>query len=86
MAFLVKALFSGNECSKNADISILSNFWAFFPIFFSISINFAKCCLLAKFQTNWTIQTEIIGGAAIPICIKPGLFRVKKGTNHSACL
>ena len=34
MAFLVKALCSLNECSKNADISILMNFLAIFSNFF----------------------------------------------------
>ena len=69
MAFLKKALFSWNECSKNADISILSNFLAFFPIFFSISRHFAKYYLQGKFQINWTIQTKItVGGgeSAVP--------------------
>ena len=33
MVFLKKALFSWNECSKNADISILSNFLAFLQLF-----------------------------------------------------
>ena len=54
-----------------------------FPIFFSISRNFTKYYLHAKFQINWTIQTEITEGVrispplAIPICKKPNLFRVK---------
>ena len=56
-----------------------------FRIFFSISRNFTKDYLHAKFQTNWTIQTEIRGGGGgriclpptIPICKKPGLFTVK---------
>ena len=80
MAFLVKALFRWNEYSKNADISVLSNFLA---IFFSISRTFTKYYLHAKFQINWTIQTEISEGGricpppSIPICKKPGLFRVK---------
>ena len=34
MAFLVKVLFRWNECSKNADISVLSNFLALFLNFF----------------------------------------------------
>ena len=62
MAFLKKALFSWNECSKNVDISILSNFLNFFPIFFPIERKFAKYYTHAKFQINWTIQTEITGG------------------------
>ena len=54
-------------------------------MFFSISRNFTNFYLHAKFQLNWTIQTEITegegGGAesaspAIPICKKLGLFRV----------
>ena len=87
MAFLVKALFSWNECWKNADISILSNFLAKFSNFLSISRNSAIYYLHAKFQINWTIQIEITEGGggricpglAIPICKKPGLFRVKEG-------
>ena len=35
MVFLAKAVFRWNESSKNADISILSNFLAFFSDFFS---------------------------------------------------
>ena len=68
---------------KNADISILSNFLAIFSNFFLISRNFAKYYLHAQFQINWTIQTEITegggvgGGRIIPICIMPGLFRIK---------
>ena len=34
MAFLVKALFRWTECSKNADISVLSNFLTIFVNFF----------------------------------------------------
>ena len=34
----------------------------FFQTFFSISRNFIKFNLHAKFQINWTIQTEITGG------------------------
>ena len=56
----------------------------FFRIFFSISRNFAKYYMHAKFQIKWTIQTEITDGGGgricplptIPICKKPGLFRV----------
>ena len=60
---------SWNECPKNADISILSNFLA---ICFSITTNFANYYLRAKFQINWTIQTEITEGAesALPGQIK----------------
>ena len=67
------------QCSKNADISILSNFLAtLFPNFFLNFEKFAKCYLHAKFQIDWTIQTKITGGGqAIAICKKPGLFRVK---------
>ena len=61
---------------------VLSNFLAiFFKFFFSISRNFTKFYLHAKFQINWTIQTEITEGVAeyaspvIPICKKPSLFR-----------
>ena len=82
MAFLAKALFRWNKSLKNTDISILSNFLAIsFQIFF-ISSDFAKYYLHTKVQINWTIQTEITEGVsicpplAIPICKKPGLFRV----------
>ena len=74
MAFLAKALFQWNKSSKNADISILSNFLV---IFFSISRNFTQYYLHAKFQINRTIQTEICPLPAIPICKKPTLYRVK---------
>ena len=73
---------------KNADISILSNFLAiFFSNLISVSRNFTNYHLRVKFQINWTIQTEITWGGgggqnlsskAIPICKKPGLFRVKR--------
>ena len=63
MAFLVKALFRWNKYSKNADISVLKKLPGnFFRIFFSISRNIAKYYLHAKFQINWTIQTEITEG------------------------
>ena len=81
MPFLVKALFRWNECSKNADISVLSNFLATFFNFFSI---FIKYYLNAKFQINWTIQTKITeGGQNLPFpghtnLQKSGLFRVNR--------
>ena len=53
------------QSSKNADISILSNFLTLFSDFFSISRNFTKYYLHAKFQINWTIQTEITEGGRI---------------------
>ena len=66
---------------------LISAFWAtswqFFFEFFSISRNFVRYYLRAKFQINWTIQTEITEEGricpppAIPICKNPGLFRVK---------
>ena len=80
MAFLVKALFRWNECSKNADISVLSNFLAiFFRILFSISRNFTKYYLHAKFQVNWTIQTEITEGES-------ALARPYQSAKNPACL
>ena len=88
MAFLVKALSRWNKCSKNADISILSNFLAIFSNFFLDIEKFYQVLYIhAKFKINWTIQTGITegggGGAesvplAIPICKKPGLFRVEQ--------
>ena len=87
MAFLVKALFQWNECSKNADISILSNFLAiFFDFFFDIE-KFYQYYLRTKFQINWTIANKNYRicsppppppPPAMPICKKPGLFRVNR--------
>ena len=68
MGFLAKTLFRWNESSKNADISILSKFLAISLGLFSISRNFAKYYLHAKFQINWTIQTEITEGAESVPC------------------
>ena len=59
MAFLVKDLFSWNECSKNTDIIILSNYLV---NYFLRLRNFSKYYLHAKFKTSWIIQTEITGG------------------------
>ena len=80
MAFLVKAMFRWNESSKNAEISILSNFLEIFVGFFSISRNFTRYFLHAKLQINRIIQTETTEGEilppppppppAIPICKK----------------
>ena len=57
---------------KNADISVLGNFLAiFFLNFFSISRNFTKYDLHAKFQINWTIQTEITEGGAESVLPRP---------------
>ena len=59
-----------------------------------MSRNFAKYYPHAKFQINWTIQTEITERwgeergvrichlSVIPICKKPGLFRVKPTNDH----
>ena len=48
---------------KNADVSVLRMFLAiFFYFFFWILRNFTKYYLHAKFQINWTIQTEITEG------------------------
>ena len=67
-----KALFRWNKSSKNTDISILSNFLAIFSDFFSISRNFTKYYLHAKFQINWSIQTEITeGGRICPPPLQP---------------
>ena len=91
MAFLVKALFWWNECWK----MLISAFWAtswhfFFQFFFSISRNFVKQYLHAKFQINWSHSTEITEGAesvlpqSYPICKKLSLFRVNE--NHIVSL
>ena len=55
MAFLVKAL-DGTSPRKMHFEQLPGNF---FRIFFSISRNFTKHYLHAKFQINWTIKTEI---------------------------
>ena len=52
----------------------------FFQIFFSISRNFTKYYLHAKFQINWTIQTEIRGGA------ESALPRPYQSAKSPACL
>ena len=81
MAFLVKALFRWNVCSKNADISVLSNFLAiFFKYFSRYREIFAKYYLHAKFQINWTIQTEITEGA------ESALPRQYQSVKSPACL
>ena len=56
---------SMGQVIKNADVSVLRNFLA---MFFSISRNFTKYYLHAKFQINWIIQTEITegGGQNLP--------------------
>ena len=47
----------------------------FFQVFFSISRNFTKYYLHAKFQINWTTQTEIKGGHNLP---SPGHTNLQK--------
>ena len=57
---------------RNVDSSILSNCPGFFlQIFSSISRNFTKYYLHAKFQINWTIQTEITEGGKMPPTPQP---------------
>ena len=70
MAFLKKALFHGTSARKMLISAFLTTSWQFFLNFFLISRIFAKYYLHAKFQINWTIQTEITeggggGGAAL---------------------
>ena len=65
---------------KNADISILRQFLA---NFFSISINFTKYCLHAKFQINWTIQTEITEGRHTNLLLSSTEPHVLAGSNQA---
>ena len=84
MAFLVKTMFRWNESSKNADISILSNFLAIFFGFCSpYSEILPSTIYMSNFRSIGPSKQNLQrggggGGAAIPICKKPGLFRVKK--------
>ena len=86
MAFLVKALFRWNESSKNADISIFKNFQAIFFGFFLHIEKFYQ--VLSAYQISGQLghpsrNYRGRGGGrfcpppAIPVCKKPGLFRVK---------
>ena len=63
---------------KNDDVSILNNFLAiFFSVLFLISRNFTKYYLHAKFQINWTIQTEITKGGRAESAV-PGPYQFAK--------
>ena len=90
MAFLVKALFRWNKCSENDDIKLLSNFLAIFFKFFSqyreILPNFIY---MPNFRSIGPFKQKLQRlvrislsppppppPPAIPICKKPGLFRV----------
>ena len=64
----MKDLCSSNDWFKNANIRIFKKFLVFF------SINFAKWCLRAMFQVNWTPKTI---SPAIPVCERPGLLRFR---------
>ena len=84
MAFLVKALFRWNEYSKNADISVLSNFLAIFFQFFSPyqEILSSTICM-PNFRSIGPLKHKLQRGdgricplPAILICKKHGLFRV----------
>ena len=77
MAFLVKALFRWNKCSKNADISILGNFLATFFDFFSRYREILPSTIyMPNFRSIGPSKQKLQRGA-ISICKKPGLFRVK---------
>ena len=74
MAFLVKALFRWNECSKNTDISILSNFLAVFFEFFSRYREILPITIyIPNFRSIGPFKQEL---QIIPICKNPGLFMV----------
>ena len=84
MAFLVKALFRWNEYSKNADISVLSNFLAILFEFFSPCREILPSTIcMPNFRSIGPFKQKLQRGEgricphpAIPICKKPGLFRV----------
>ena len=83
MAILVKDMFRWNKCSKNADISVLSNLLAIFSNFFDIE-KFYQVLSTHKIsdQLDYSNRNYRGGGgggaeSAIPICKKPDLFRVK---------
>ena len=90
MAFLVKALFSWNECLKDADISILGNFLATFSSFFSQYGEILRNTIyMPNFKSTGPFkhQTEITEGEAEsanlpPICKKPDLLNVKQGASQ----
>ena len=86
MAFLVKALFWWNKCSKNADSSVLSNILAIFFKFFLYIEKFYQVLSICQILDQLDHSNKLQRGQnlppppppAIPICKKPGLFRVKK--------
>ena len=84
MAFLAKALFQWNKSSKNADISILSNFLAIFSDFFLRIEKFYQVLSTCQISDQLDHPNRNYRGGqnpplAIPICKKPSLFRVKTG-------
>ena len=87
MASLAKSLFRWNESSKNADISILSNFLAIFSDLHMEKLY--KVLSTCQISDQWDhANRKLQGGGgrfclplAIPICKKPGLFRVKVETS-----
>ena len=83
MAFLVKALFRWNEYSKNGDISVLSNFLAiFFELFSPHREILPSTICMPNFRSIGPFKQKLQRGGricplpTIPICKKPGLFRV----------
>ena len=85
MAFLVKALFRWNEYSKHAGISVLSNFLTiFFELFPPYQEILPSTIYMPNFRSIGPFKQKLQGEGggricplpAIPICKKPGLFRV----------
>ena len=83
MVFLVKTLFRWNKYSKNADISVLSNFLAIFSNFFLHIEKFCQVLFTCQISDqldhsnrNYRGGGRICPLPTIPICKKPGLFRV----------
>ena len=82
MAFLVKALFRWNESFKNLDISVLRNFLAIFFYFYLNIEKFYQLLSTCQISDQLDHSNRNYGGgggqnpAAIPICKKPGLFKI----------
>ena len=81
MASLAKSLLRWNESSKNADISILSNFLAIFSDLHMEKLY--KVLSTCQISDQWDHANRKFcpPPLAIPICKKPGLFRVKVETS-----
>ena len=80
MAFLVKALFTWNECSKNVDVSIFSNFLTIFPNCFPNIEKFChklSTCQLSIQLDHPSRNYRICASLAIPICKSPACLGLR---------